>query len=188
MRSRHTGRGRNLFCLPSNIFVAFVVIVVKLHTENQPVASHQNLFQGSNRKGIVSVVLAKPCEDVGLNVTVSNTSSHRKHTWSQVTLLRQSDLGLFASKLGNHQDASVCVVVYSVALLPSRKLGILNFCHIQSAKRGVHLDTSTYFSLQFSALSLTGMLTRKETETLLTRSQYTHPAVFPAPCWLLKPW
>ena len=98
MRSRHTGRGRNLFCLPSNIFVAFVVIVVKLHTENQPVASHQNLFQGSNRKGIVSVVLAKPCEDVGLNVTVSISE--------EITRME------------------TCVVVDLVALLPTRKLGI----------------------------------------------------------------
>ena len=84
----------------SKILVAFVVVVLKFNTENLPIASQQKICCKRRIKnlGIVGILLAKLCEDVGLNVTVSISE--------EITRME------------------ACVVVDLVALLPTRKLGI----------------------------------------------------------------
>ena len=75
---KKTGRGRKP--RPSSVkdFCRLCSCCFKLqYGEPARSIATENLFQSSNERGIIGVVLAKLCEDVGLKVTDSTTLSDR---------------------------------------------------------------------------------------------------------------
>ena len=75
---KKTGRGRKPHLSSVKDFCRLCGCCFKIqYGESARSIATENLFQASNQKGIVGVVLAKLCEDVGLKVAVSTTSSDR---------------------------------------------------------------------------------------------------------------
>ena len=75
---KKTGRGRKPHLPSVKDFCRLCGCCFKIqYGESARSIATENLFQASNQKGIVGVVLAKLCEDVGLKVAVSTTSSDR---------------------------------------------------------------------------------------------------------------
>ena len=73
---KKTGRGRKSNLPSVKDFCRLCGCCFKIqYGESARSIGTENLFHGSNQRGIVGVVLAKLCEDVGLKVRVSTTSS-----------------------------------------------------------------------------------------------------------------